>query len=110
MASTKCAWKEGSRAVSIFSIRPTTSWISVRARRESRAITAPAPAALPTLATRSGSQSGTRPSTVARTVSMWLPKAPADPVDPVDAQVVHQQSDPGVEGGLGQLDRPDVVL
>ena len=33
-----------------------------------------------------------------------------DLVDGLDAGVVHQQPDAGVEGGLRELDRPDVVL
>ena len=81
MASTKCCWNAGSVAVSIFSTAPTTSWISRRAEPDNKAITAPAPAALPTETTRSGSQSGIRPKTVARSVSIWLPKAPANPME-----------------------------
>ena len=38
---------------------------------------APVPAALPALVTCSGSQSGTKPSTIAWTGSMWAPNAPA---------------------------------
>src|SRR3954451_5154709 len=77
IAPTKCSWNRGSVAVSIFSTRRTTSSISSRAARLSRAIRAPVPAALPALVTCSGSQSGTRPSTIAWTGSIWAPKAPA---------------------------------
>ena len=75
--ATKCSWKRGSTAVSIFSTRRTTSSISARAVRSSSAMRAPVPAALPAEVTRSGSQSGTSPSTSACTGSMWAPKAPA---------------------------------
>ena len=47
IASTKCSWKRGSTAVSIFSTRRTTPSISRRAARDSSAISAPVPAALP---------------------------------------------------------------
>ena len=33
-----------------------------------------------------------------------------DLVDGLDAQVVHEQPDAGIEGGLGELDGADVVL
>ena len=33
-----------------------------------------------------------------------------DLVDGVDPELVHQQPDAGIERGLGELDRPDVVL
>ena len=41
MASTKCSWKRGSTAVSIFSTRRTTPSISRRAAPDSRAMSAP---------------------------------------------------------------------
>src|SRR5581483_6620987 len=77
IASMKCSWNRGSTAVSTFSTRRTTSSISARAARFSSAILAPVPAALPAALTRSRSQSGTRPSTIACIGSMWLPNAPA---------------------------------
>ena len=44
--------------------------------------------------------------------SMWLPKAPARRIlsTCVDAELVHQQPDAGIERGLGQLDGAHVVL
>ena len=112
MASTKCAWKRGSIAVSIFSTRRTRSSMAVRAVASSSAIRAPAPAALPTEATLPRSQSGIMPSTIACFVSMWLPKAPASPMrsTSVDAEVVHQQRDARVQRRLRELDRAHVVL
>ena len=80
MASTKCAWKRGSMAVSIFSTRRTSPSMAARAVASSNAMRAPAPAALPTEATWARSQSGIMPSTIACFVSMWLPKAPARPM------------------------------
>ena len=77
IASTKCAWKRGSTAVSTFSIRRTTRSISGRAPRSSSAIRAPVPAAFPAEVTCSRAQSGTRPSTIAYFTSIWLPNAPA---------------------------------
>ena len=77
IASTKCSWKRGSTAVSIFSTRRTTASISRRAAPDSRAISAPVPAALPAALTRDRSQSGTRPRTIAWSGSIWLPNAPA---------------------------------
>ena len=43
IASTKCCWKRGSTAVSIFSTRRTTPSISVRAAPDSSAMSAPVP-------------------------------------------------------------------
>ena len=77
MASTKCCWKRGSTAVSIFSTRRTTASISVRAAPDSRAMSAPVPAALPADRTWARSQSGMRPRIIAWVGSIWLPNAPA---------------------------------
>ena len=77
IASTKCAWKRGSTAVSIFSMRRTFRSISDRELRSSSATHAPVPAVLPAKVTRSRAQSGTSPSTIAYLTSMWLPNAPA---------------------------------
>src|SRR6185369_3134377 len=77
IASTKCSWKRGSTAVSIFSTRRTTSSISRRAAALSSAINAPVPAALPAALTWSSGASGIRPRTIAWKGSIWLPKAPA---------------------------------
>ena len=76
-ASTKCSWKRGSTAVSIFSTRRVTSSISRRAAADSSAIIAPVPAELPAALTRSRSQSGISPRTIAWSGSIWLPNAPA---------------------------------
>ena len=53
-----------------------------------------------------------RPRIIAYFTSMWLPKAPASRILPtcVDAELVHQQPDAGIERGLGQLDGAHVVL
>src|SRR5207247_5567100 len=77
MASTKCSWKRGSTAVSIFSTVRTTRSISWQASPESSAMSAPVPAALPAAPTRSSGASGTSPSTRACSGSIWLPNAPA---------------------------------
>ncbi len=76
IAATKCAWKAGSIAVSIFSIRAVVASTSTRASADSSAISEPRPAALPTASTWSRSQSGISPSTMAYAGSMWLPNAP----------------------------------
>ncbi len=112
IASTKCSWKRGSTAVSIFSTRRTTPSISVRAAPDSRAISAPVPAALPAERTWARSQSGISPRIIAWSGSIWLPKAPASRISStrVDLELVHQQPDAGVQRGLAELDRPDVVL
>ena len=112
MAATKCSWKRGSTAVSIFSTRRTWVSISRRASADRRAMRAPVPAALPTASTRASSQSGMRPRTMAWKGSIWLPKAPARRTCSIalDAQVVHEQPRAGVEGGLGELDGAHVVL
>src|SRR6185503_7150754 len=77
MASTKCCWKRGSTAVSIFSTVLTTRSISWRASADRSAISAPVPAAFPAAPTWSTRASGTSPSTRAWSGSIWLPNAPA---------------------------------
>ena len=86
--------------------------ISVRAAADSRAMSAPVPAAFPAERTWSRSQSGMSPRTIAWVVSIWLPKAPASRISStaVDLELVHQQSDAGVQGRLAELDRAHVVL
>ena len=114
IASTNSSWKRGSVAVSIFSTRRTTSSISSRAAAESRARTAPAPAALPTDAhpfDRRSRGSGRAPSR--STGSMWAPNAPARRIV-VDRRRRRRapisRSIAGAQRGLGQLDRAHVVL
>ena len=111
-ASTKCSWKRGSTAVSIFSTRRTTPSISAGPRRDRRAIRAPVPAALPAARRGRAAQSGISPRTIAWNGSIWLPKAPASRTSSTASMpsVVHQQPDAGIQRGLGELDRPDVVL
>ena len=84
----------------------------VRAAPDSRAMSAPVPAALPAERTWARSQSGMSPRIIAWSGSIWLPKAPARRISStlVDLELVHQQPDAGVERGLAELDRPDVVL
>src|SRR5207342_3494916 len=72
IASTKCSWKRGSTAVSIFSTVRTTSSISARAAPERSAMSAPVPAAFPAGPTWARSQSGISPRTIACVVSIWL--------------------------------------
>ena len=52
------------------------------------------------------------PRTIAWSGSIWLPNAPARRISSTAStpEVVHQQPDAGVERGLGELDRADVVL
>ena len=111
-AATKCSWKRGSTAVSTFSIRSATSSISVRATAGEERHHRPDPG---------GVAGGGDPVQVAigdhaqdhgvHGVDV-APEGPGQPdlVDPVDAVVVHEEAGPGMERGLGQLDRPDVVL
>ena len=112
IASTKCSWNRGSTAVSIFSTRRTTPSISRRAaraqQRDQRA--------------GAGGVAGGRDAVQRRVrdqpedhrverVDLAAERAgEPDLVDRVDPGVVHQQPDAGVERGLGELDRPDVVL
>ena len=112
IASTKCAWKRGSSAVSIFSTRRTIASMVARERASSSAIRAPVPAALPAEATCESSQSGIMPSTIAYLTSMWLPNAPASRIRStlLDAQALHQQPDARIQRGLRQLDGAHVVL
>ena len=112
IASTKCSWKRGSTAVSIFSTRRTTPSISVRAAPDSSAMSAPVPAALPADRTWARSQSGIEPEDhrVDRVDLAAERAGQPDLVDRVDAELVHQQPDAGVERGLGELDGADVVL
>ncbi len=84
----------------------------VRAAPDSRAMSAPVPAALPADRTWARSQSGISPRIIAWSGSIWLPNAPARRTSStlVDGELVHQQPDAGVERGLGQLDGTHVVL
>ena len=112
MAPTKWAWKEGSIAVSTFSMRRTTPSISLRAEALRSAMRAPVPAALPAEPTLSSAQSGTRPRIIACLTSIWLPKAPASVMRSTvaDAVAVHQEAHAGIERRLGELDGAHIVL
>ena len=112
IASTKCAWNFGSIAVSIFSTRRTSSSMVRREALSSSAMRAPVPAALPAEATCDRSQSGIMPSTMrVLDVDVAAERAgQADAIDVIGAQVLHQQLDAGVQGGLGELDGAHVVL
>ena len=112
IAATNSSWNRGSVAVSILMTRRTAASISARSRRDSRARTAPAPAALPTERTPSTGQSGTRPSTIAWTrVDVGAERAgEADVGDRRRPGVLDEQVDAGAQRGLGELDRAHVVL
>ena len=111
-ASTKCSWKRGSTAVSIFSTLRTTPSISVRAAPDRSAISAPVPAALPADRTLAEVAVRDQPEDhrVGRVDLAAERAGQPDVVDRLDSGVIHEQPDPGVERGLGELDRPDVVL
>ena len=112
MASTKCSWKRGSTAVSIFSTRRTTVSISRRAAPESRAMSAPVPGRVAGRPDVGEVAVGDQPEDHRVEQVDLAAERPGEPdlVDLVDAQVVHQQPDARVQRRLRQLDRPDVVL
>ena len=112
IAPTKCSWKRGSIAVSIFSTRRTTSSISARAARLSSAIRAPVPAALPARGDAGRVAVGDEPEhqRVDRVDVAAERAGEADPVDVVDPVVLHQQRAARVERGLRELDLAHVVL
>ena len=112
IASTKCSWKRGSTAVSIFSTRRTTPSISVRAAPDSSAMSAPGPRGVAgrsdvgEIAVRDEAED----HRVGRVdLAAERPGQP-DLVDGIHAELVHQQPDARVERRLGQLDGADVVL
>ena len=112
IASTKCSWKRGSTAVSIFSTRRTTPSISVRAAPDSSAMSAPGPGGIAGRADVGEVAVGDEPEDhrVDRVDLAAERAGQADLVDRLDPELVHQQPDAGVQRGLGELDRPDVVL
>ena len=111
--STKCSWKRGSIAVSIFSMRSHDAPRSRRAPcvRAARCARRCRPRCRPRRPCRGRSPGSCRAPWRSST-SMWLPKAPASVIRStgVDAVAVHQQPDAGVERGLGELDGAHVVL
>jgi hypothetical protein len=111
IASTKCSWKRGSTAVSIFSTADDALDLA-RAAADSSAISAPVPAALPADLDVAEVAVGIEPEDhrVDRVDLAAEGAGQADLVDGVDLELVHQQPDAGVERGLGELDRADVVL
>ena len=111
IAFTKCSWKRGSTAVSIFSTRRTSSSISVRAARFRSAIRAPVPAAFPAAVHLLRITIRHEPEDERVNRVDVVPNAPASgSVDGLDAVTLHEQRAAGVERGLGELDLPDVVL
>ena len=81
-------------------------------RRDSSAISAPVPAALPgRLDVGEVAVGDEAEDHRVERVDLAAERAgQPDLVDRLDPGVIHQQPDAGVEGGLRQLDRPDVVL
>ena len=110
-ASTKCSWKRGSTAVSIFSTRRVTSSISRRCGRQQRDERAgPGGVAGGLHAVEVAVGDEPEDHRVERVDLAAERAGEPDLVDGLDAGVVHQQARAGVERGLGELDRADVVL
>ena len=112
MASTKCSWKRGSTAVSIFStVRDDVLDLAPRRaadERDQRAGPGRVAGGLDVIEVGVGDQP--EDHRVERVDLAAERAGEADLVDGLDPGVIHQQPDAGIERGLGELDRPDVVL
>ena len=112
IASTKCSWKRGSTAVSIFSTRRTTAFdLAPRRARQERDERA-GPGRVAGRPDVGEVAVGDEPEDhrVDRVDLAAEGAGQPDLVELVDRELVHQQPDARVERGLGQLDGPDVVL
>ena len=113
IASTKCSWKRGSTAVSIFSTRRTTPSISrprrARQQRDERAGPGRVAGRPDVGEVAVGDQAEDHRVESGRSGCRTRRRAGSRRPASI-AELVHQQPDAGVERGLGELDRPDVVL
>ena len=112
IAPTKCSWKRGSVAVSIFSTRRTTSSISVASGAVEQGDPRAGAGGVARARHLLGFAVGDEPEhhRVDRVDVRAERAGQADPVDVVDPVVVHQQTAARVQRALGQLDLAHVVL
>ena len=112
IALTKCSWKRGSTAVSIFSTLRTTSSISARearfSKRDARARAGGVPGGRDPFGIAVGNE--TEDERVDG-VDVGAERAgEPDAIDALDPVSLHQERAAGVQRGLGELDLADVVL
>jgi hypothetical protein len=112
IAFTKCSWKRGSTAVSIFSTRPDDVLdLGARAAVQQRD-TRPGPCGVARRRHALGVAVGDEPEDerVHRVDVRPERAGESDPIDPLDPVVLHEQRAAGVERSLGELDLAHVVL